>query len=166
MTRTSHWAWLAPSAGVGIPCGRCLCRLRSTPCWFCKFGELLHDAEEGLLGFDPISPLKPFLGERFLNLMEQMQKVIFAKYGLSWWTKEEKAKHKKSDILAAACEAVHVAGWSQEEVRTVLNIQVAPLVDDPLVAVYGGVPWEPWTTDVANTRFLQELQNILKSRQV
>jgi hypothetical protein len=126
--------------------------------------ELLHDAEEGLLGFDPISPLKPFLGERFLNLMEQMQKVIFAKYGLSWWTKEEKAKHKKSDILAAACEAVHVAGWSQDEVRTVLNIQVAPLVDDPLVALYGGVPWEPWTTDVANTRFLQELHSILKSR--
>jgi hypothetical protein len=24
--------------------------------------ELLHDADEGLLGFDPISPLKPHLG--------------------------------------------------------------------------------------------------------
>ena len=127
--------------------------------------ELLHDAEEGLLGFDPISPLKPILGERFLMLMEQMQKMLFARYGVSWWTSEGKAKHKKADVLAAASEAIHVAGWSREEVRTVLNIQVTPLVDDPLVGVYGGVPWEPWSTDVANTRFLQELHKILESRQ-
>ena len=127
--------------------------------------ELLHDAEEGLLGFDPISPLKPILGEQFLTLMEQMQKVLFARYGVSWWTSEEKARHKRADVLAAASEAIHVAGWSPEEVRTVLNIQVAPLVDDPLHAVYGGTPWEPWSTDLANTRFLQELQTILKSRQ-
>ena len=127
--------------------------------------ELLHDAEEGLLGFDPISPLKPILGEAFLTLMERMQKVLFAKYGVSWWTKEEKTKHKIADVLAAASEAIHVAGWSPEEVRTVLNIQVTPLAVDPLVAVYGGVPWEPWSTELANTRFLQELHSILKSRQ-
>ena len=126
--------------------------------------ELLHDAEEGLLGFDPISPLKPILGDQFLTLMEQMQKVLFARYGVSWWTKEEKAEHKKADVLAAASEAIHVAGWSPEEVRTVLSIRVTPLVEDPLVVVYGGVPWEPWSTDIANTRFLQELHNILKSR--
>lgn len=126
--------------------------------------ELLHDAEEGLLGFDPISPLKPLLGEPFLALMEQMQKMLFARYGVSWWTKTEKAQHKKADVLAAASEAIHVAGWSADEVRTVLNIQVTPLVEDPLVAVYGGVPWEPWGTDIANTRFLQELHSILKSR--
>src|SRR5215204_6812806 len=30
--------------------------------------ELLHDAEEGLLGFDCISPLKPFLGPGFAAL--------------------------------------------------------------------------------------------------
>lgn len=127
--------------------------------------ELLHDAEEGLFGFDPISPLKPILGEKFLNLMEEMQKVLFAKYGVSWWSKEEKAKHKKADVLAAASEAMHVAGWSREEVRTVLGIDVAPLTDDPLVAIYGGVPWEPWATDVANSRFLLELHKILGSRQ-
>lgn len=127
--------------------------------------ELLHDAEEGLLGFDPISPLKPILGEGFLALLDQMQKALFASYGLSWWTQEEKAKHKKADVLAAASEAIHVAGWSREEVRSVLNIQVTPLVDDPLVAVYGGAPWEPWSTDLANTRFLREMQTILKSRQ-
>ena len=30
--------------------------------------ELLHDASEGLLGWDPIGPLKPHLGEPFLKL--------------------------------------------------------------------------------------------------
>jgi hypothetical protein len=127
--------------------------------------ELLHDAEEGLLGFDPISPLKPILGDGFLALLEQMQRVLFARYGVSWWTREEKIKHKKADILAAASEAIHVAGWSREEVLTVLGIQMTPLVKDPLVSVYGGVPWEPWSTDVANTRFLTELHRILASQQ-
>jgi len=126
--------------------------------------ELLHDAEEGLLGFDPISPLKPILGEGFLALLDQMQKALFASYGVSWWTKSDKAQHKKADVLAAASEAIHVAGWSREEVRAVLNIHVTPLVDDPLVSVYGGVPWEPWTTELANTRFLAELHRILVSR--
>mgnify|MGYP000853906508 CR=1 FL=1 len=126
--------------------------------------ELLHDAEEGLLGFDPISPLKPILGDGFLALLEQMQRMLFARYGVSWWTKDEKAQHKKADILAAASEAIHVAGWSRDEVRTVLNIRETPLEADPLVAVYAGVPWEPWSTDHANTRFLQELHTILASR--
>ena len=127
--------------------------------------ELLHDAEEGLLGFDPISPLKPILGPGFLALMEQMQRVLFARYGVSWWTKDEKALHKKADVLAAASEAIHVAGWSHEEVRTILKIQVPPLLEDPLAAVYGGVPWEPWTMDLANSRFQAELNKILLSRQ-
>lgn len=86
--------------------------------------ELLHDAEEGVLGFDPISPLKPILGKPFLNLMENMQRVLFAKYGVSWWGKREKVAHKKADVLAAASEAVHVAGWSDDEVRTVLGMEV------------------------------------------
>lgn len=125
--------------------------------------ELLHDAEEGLLGFDPISPLKPLLGDSFLALMEQMQRVLFARYGVAWWTRQGKALHKKADILAAASEAIHVAGWSHEEVRSILKIQVTPLDEDPLVAVYGGVPWEPWSMDLANSRYLTELHRILQS---
>src|SRR5918997_737295 len=34
--------------------------------------ELLHDAEEGLLGFDCISPLKPFLGAAFAALQARL----------------------------------------------------------------------------------------------
>ncbi len=122
--------------------------------------ELLHDAEEGLIGFDPISPLKPILGNAFEALMDRLTRVIFLRYGLPWWTEEERARHKQTDRLAAASEAVHVAGWSVEEVRAVLGIKIKPLVDDPLVALYGGTPWEPWPASVAADRFIAALENL------
>jgi hypothetical protein len=34
--------------------------------------ELLHDAEEGLLGFDALSVIKPFLGEGFRALTKRL----------------------------------------------------------------------------------------------
>ena len=48
--------------------------------------ELLHDAEEGLLGFDCISVLKPFLGEGFRSLSERLERAVFLRYGLPRWT--------------------------------------------------------------------------------
>ena len=123
--------------------------------------EPLHDAEEGLLGFDPISPLKPLVGEAFLKLMDRMQRVIFAKYCVTWWTREGKALHKKADILAAASEAIHVAGWSRDELRNVLQINVEPLQADPLVKRYGGAQWQPWSIEDANGRYLAELMRLL-----
>ena len=121
--------------------------------------ELLHDAEEGLIGFDPVSPLKPILGDAFEALMDRLTRAVFLRYGLPWWTDEEKARHKDADRLAAASEAVHVAGWSVEEVRSVLGIKVKPLVDDPLVRLYGGTPWEPWPASIAADRFMAALAN-------
>jgi hypothetical protein len=64
-------------------------------------------------------------------------------------------------VLAAASEAVHVAGWSVEEVRSVLGIHVIPLTQDPLSEMYGCTPWEPWSSDLAQARFLQELDKLL-----
>lgn len=121
--------------------------------------ELLHDAEEGLIGFDPVSPLKPILGDAFEALMDRLTRAVFLRYGLPWWTDEEKARHKDADRLAAASEAVHVAGWSVEEVRSVLGIKVKPLVDDPLVRLYGGTHWEPWPASIAADRFMAALAN-------
>ncbi|MDP2227306.1 MAG: phosphohydrolase [Moraxellaceae bacterium] len=124
--------------------------------------ELLHDADEGLLGFDPLSVLKPFLGEGFHALAARLQDVVFQRYNLVYWTPDEKAEHKKADRLAAATEAVHVAGWTRDEVKNVLKIPFRPLERDPLIAIYGGTPWEPWAPDVAAERFLKELQRIQK----
>lgn len=121
--------------------------------------ELLHDAEEGLIGFDPISPLKPILGDAFAALTERLTQAVFLRYGLPAWSDEEKRRHKEADRLAAASEAVHVAGWSAEEVRAVLGITSRPLANDPLISQYGGTPWEPWPASVAAERFLAALAN-------
>jgi 5'-deoxynucleotidase YfbR-like HD superfamily hydrolase len=122
--------------------------------------ELLHDAEEGLLGFDCVSPLKPFLGEGFRALTVRLENAVFLRYGLPHWTDKEHAAHKLADRLAAASEAVHVVGWSAKEVLHTLKITVPPLSDDPLHAVYGGTPWEPWAPPLAAERFLEELDRL------
>lgn len=122
--------------------------------------ELLHDADEGLLGFDPLSVLKPFLGDGFHALAGRLQDVVFQRYGLTYWNPEEKEAHKRADRIAAASEALHVAGWKAEEVKQVLKIPFKPLRDDPLTPVYGGTPWEPWPPDLAAERFLKELRRI------
>lgn len=124
--------------------------------------ELLHDAEEGLLGFDAISVIKPFLGDGFRALSRRLEHVVFLRYGLPSWTRAEHARHKRADRQAAASEAVHVAGWSREEVRRTLKIQAAVLEDDPLVGVYGGTPWEPWPPALACERFLAELERLTR----
>lgn len=122
--------------------------------------ELLHDAEEGLLGFDCVSPLKPFMGEAFKTLTLKLEAAVFLRYGLPRWTAKEHAAHKLADRLAAASEAVHVAGWSAQEVQQTLKINVPPLSDDPLHAIYGGRPWEPWPPALAAERFLAELTRL------
>ncbi|MGH7153789.1 MAG: hypothetical protein ACREF3_07645, partial [Acetobacteraceae bacterium] len=122
--------------------------------------ELLHDADEGLLGFDPISPIKPFLGDGFAALVGRLTAAIWDRYRLPPWTPEEHAAHKRADRLAAASEAVHVVGWSAEEVRTSLGITREPLLRDPTPRPDGMRPWEPWSPSHAAALFLAELHRL------
>jgi len=122
--------------------------------------ELLHDAEEGLLGFDCISVLKPFMGDAFRQLTLRLEQAVFLRYGLPAWSAPEHAAHKLADRLAAASEAVHVVGWSPHEVVHTLGITAPPLAVDPLVAVYGGIPWEPWPPALAARRFIDQLERL------
>lgn len=122
--------------------------------------ELLHDADEGLLGFDCISVVKPFLGEAFRTLTTRLENAVALRYGLPPWTAAERKIHKREDRVAAASEAVHVVGWTQEEVRTTLRIPYKALAIDPLVEIYGGVAWEPWAPALAAERFLTELERL------
>jgi len=124
--------------------------------------ELLHDAEEGLLGFDAISVIKPFLGEGFRDLTQRLERAVFLRYGLPAWTPDEHAIHKRADRLAAASEAVHVVGWTAEEVRKTLKISARALEEDPLHALFGGQAWEPWPPALACERFLAELSRLQK----
>lgn len=120
--------------------------------------ELVHDADEALIGgFDPVSPIKPFLGEAFRELCTRLQQTVFNRYNLTPWNPEERVWHKQADILAAASEAVHVAGWSTEEIKTVLKIEQSPLHHDPLAELYDCKAWEPWSPELAAERFYEQL---------
>ena len=119
--------------------------------------ELMHDADEGLLGFDCISVVKPFLGEGFKALTANLQRAVALRYGLRDYEPAERRVHKRIDRSAAASEAVHVVGWTREEVRHTLRIPFQPSPVDPLVAAYGCPPWEPWPPTLAARRFLDEL---------
>jgi len=124
--------------------------------------EVLHDTDEGLLGVEIINPIKSVLGAAFKQLSDRLLSTVFTRYGIPDWTPEEKKIHKEADILAAASEAIHVAGWKYSELRSVLGITMEPLglEDDPLVEIYGGMPWEPWPAEVAAERFLSVLESL------
>jgi uncharacterized protein len=68
--------------------------------------ELLRDADEGFLGFDPIGPLKPHLGPHDENVVEHLQRAVALRYRLLPWKPNEYAAHKHADRLSAASEAV------------------------------------------------------------
>ncbi|HUB15524.1 MAG TPA: phosphohydrolase [Acetobacteraceae bacterium] len=119
--------------------------------------ELLHDADEGLLGFDPISPLKPFLGAGYAALAARLQAAIAQRYMLDKWQAQDRRAHKQADRIAAASEAVHVVGWSAEEVRRVLRITEQAVDVDPLAGWFGTASWQPWDAAVAAERFLHVL---------
>lgn len=127
--------------------------------------ELLHDAEEALAGpFDPVAPLKPHLGEGYARLVERLHEAVAERYALPPWSPEERALHKRADRLAAASEALHVAGWGRGEIKGCLGIALEPLETDPLqdpsAAETGHLPWEPWPSHLACERLLQELTTL------
>lgn len=119
--------------------------------------ELLHDAEEGLLGYDALTPLKPHLGEGFRVITGRLVRAIAHRYRLPDWTAESYAAHKVADCLAAASEAAHVVGWSQADISQNLRIKVAPSEDDPIPTPDGSQPWEPWPPNLAAAMFLSML---------
>ena len=122
--------------------------------------ELLHDADEGLLGFDCVSPLKPFLGDGYRALAADLRRAVALRYGLQPCDAAAARAHKRADRIAAASEAVHVVGWTRAEVRGTLRIPFEPLAVDPLAAAYGGPPWEPWAPNLAAARFLADLRGL------
>ena len=119
--------------------------------------ELLHDAVEALLGWDPITPLKPHLGDAFARLVTRLQAAVDERYALPVWTGQAYERHKAADRLAAASEAHFVAGWSREAMREQLGISLAPVAEDPLPPPDGLQPWQPWPPKIAEQQFLDTL---------
>lgn len=121
--------------------------------------ELLHDATEALLGgYDPITPLKPHLGDGYRNLVALHQQAVNERYALLPWDEDTHRAHKTADHLAAASEALHCVGWSREAIRNDLEIAIAPLDDDPLFPMAAFAAWEPWPATYAADRFLEALK--------
>ncbi len=128
--------------------------------------ELLHDAIEALMGgWDPITPLKPHLGEGYARLAGRLQAAVDSRYQLPAWDAAAYTAHKRADRLAAASEAFHVAGWSRAELRSELGIGIEPLETDPLAPPAGMRPWEPWPPRVAEDHFLRALQHLQVARE-
>jgi hypothetical protein len=125
--------------------------------------ELLHDADEGLLGFDPISPLKPHLGEGFNAIASRLRAAIDTRYQVLPWRCDDYLLHKKADHLTAASEAFHVTGWPRDAIRESLQIGLEPLRHDPLPLMAGMQPWEPWPPRTAAALFLAKLRELTRA---
>jgi len=110
-------------------------------------------------GWDPITPLKPHLGDGFARLVGRLQAAIDTRYALPPWTDESHARHKHADRLAAASEAHHVVGWSLRAMRDDLAITLSPVATDPLRRART-LAWEPWSPKIAARRFLAEPQTL------
>ena len=89
-----------------------------------------------------------------------MQAAVQTRYGLLPWSNESYSIHKQADRLAAASEALHVAGWSTADLHETLQIDIPPLVIDPLPAPHGMRPWEPWPARTAAALFLAKLREL------
>ncbi len=141
--------------------------------------ELLHDATEALIGgFDPITPLKPHLGEGYAEINRRLQAAVNLRYDLPPWTVASHTHllsipnsvashrhHKHADRLAAASEALHVVGWRKPALRRDLGITLHPLDEDPLKVPAGMLPWEPWPAHLAAERFDETLRDIIRAKQ-
>lgn len=90
---------------------------------------LLHDASE-YVTHDLITPLKAVVGDVFREVEDRLTCAIHVRFGLpARLTPEDKARIKKADLIAAATEAVQLAGFTAAEVTPVLGIRAAPLTD-------------------------------------
>ncbi len=129
-----------------------------------EIANLVHDGSETLgVRWDPITPVKPFLGDGFHRLDKAIQEAIHIRLGVPVTLPTDwKKAIKLADRRAAASEALHIAGWSRDEIRSSLKIRLIPLEQDPLHRRYGGTPWEPWPMRVAEERFLSELEKLLR----
>jgi uncharacterized protein len=89
----------------------------------------LHDASE-YVTHDLITPLKAVVGDVFKEVEARLTRAIFLRFGLpAVLAAPDKILIKRADHIAAATEAVQLAGFSEKECRSVLNFKEKPLKD-------------------------------------
>jgi 5'-deoxynucleotidase YfbR-like HD superfamily hydrolase len=93
----------------------------------------LHDASE-YVTHDLITPLKSVVGDVFKEVEQRLTRAIFLRFGLKpVLALADKALIKRADRVAAATEAVQLAGFSTAECKSVLGFTEKPLKDIKLV---------------------------------
>lgn len=130
-----------------------------------ELAALVHDASEGLLGgFDPIKPLKPFLGPGFRDLDARLQEAVHVRLGLPRKLSADwKIKIKEADLTAAATEVHHLTPWTPVQIRKSLEITVAPLSTDLISRRYGTPTWTPWTRAQSMSMYSAELARLMSA---
>ncbi len=102
------------------------------PPWLLMAGQL-HDASE-YVTHDLITPLKAVVGDVFREVEAGLTAAIHIRFGLPpLLDPEHKKIIKKADLIAAATEAVQLAGFTVEELKPVLGIKARPLSTVTLV---------------------------------
>lgn len=102
-------------------------RFRPGPAPGLLLAGLLHDAPE-YVTHDLVTPLKAVVGDVFREVEDRLMCAVHIRFGLpAKLDSAEKAKIKRADLIAAATEAVQLAGFSKDEVRPVLSIKAEPV---------------------------------------
>lgn len=112
-----------------------------------QLAALLHDAPEYVC-HDLITPMKNLVGDVFRDLENNLQQAVHLRFGLpAVLPADIKKCIKTADKIAAATEAVNLAGFTPAELRPVLGITVSPLAGK----------LEAWSAEQARHAFLTEL---------
>ena len=93
-----------------------------------RLTALLHDAPEYLIG-DMISPVKAAVGPGYAQLDKRLAAAIHLRFGLPALPDEKLKKQiKRADRISAYLEAVHIAGFAQDEAAKIFGSPNADLL--------------------------------------
>jgi len=114
----------------------------------------LHDASE-YVTHDLITPLKAVVGDVFKEVEARLTSSIFLRFGLPpTLSADDKKVIKKADLIAAATEAVQLAGFTEAECKNLLGFREKPLTS---------VTLKPMPAKAAEEAFLAGFRELEKA---
>jgi 5'-nucleotidase len=122
-----------------------------------RLAILLHDAPEYVIG-DMISPFKAVIGDSYKAVEKRLLAAIHLRFGLPAKLPEETtALIKAADRQAAYLEATSLAGFAEEEVRTLFG--QPPKVSAAIEREY----LTPWPAGIAEQRLVERIEQWLRA---
>ena len=119
-----------------------------------RLAGLLHDSAEYVIG-DLISPFKALLGGEYRAVEERLLTAIHTRFAVPYpWPKNIAGRIKAADRISAYHEAVALAGFEESE--------AVKYFGRPAVVPVDAASLEPWSTTVAEQRFLERFAMVTK----